>query len=232
MPQHLSLLYFLDTSCSFLLDAFAQAVPSAWHFLYPNSSLASNLPLNYQGKPSLISNLRLSFLSFLLHFQRTEFISFRVFSYKLIIFKHDNLISTFLPPSVSWKLHPNGVLPDFAYTYIPITSRRVAFNRYFLDANEQMNGWMDRPSSYNSSLSIRYYYLSIYIRCNERAGPKVYLWYFSEEEICGQVCLGFEPPLIFKPESDSGNSCPCSASWTRHSNEVSWGPWCSRIASL
>lgn len=57
-----------------------------------------------------------------------------------------------------------------------------------------------------------YYCPSIYIRHNEKGWfIPVHLWDISKEEICGQVCLGLESPLIFKPESDADNSCSFSA---------------------
>lgn len=105
----------------------------------------------------------------------------------------------------------------------------VAFRRDFLVA-EWVNEWMDGHPFYYSCLGFRYYSLSIYIRPNGRClFTPVYLWDISEEESGGQVCLGPESPLIFKPESDAGNSCSVSAFRTRWNSEVSWGSWCSRI---
>lgn len=105
----------------------------------------------------------------------------------------------------------------------------VAFNRDFLDA-KWVDECMDRHSFCNSSTGIRCYCPSMYIRHNEKFWAKVDLWDTFEKGICGQVCLGLESPLIFKPESDARNSCPFSASWTGCGNEVSWGPGCSEIA--
>lgn len=89
---------------------------------------------------------------------------------------------------------------------------------------------MDRHSFCNSSMGIRCYCPSMYIRHNETFWAKVGLWDTFEKGICGQVCLGLESPLIFKPESDADNSCPFSASWTGCGHEVSRGPGCSGIA--
>lgn len=81
---------------------------------------------------------------------------------------------------------------------------------------KRVNEWMDRHPFHRSSLGFRYYYLRIYIRPNERGWlTPVYLWDIPEEEIGGQVCLGPESALIFKPESDADNSCSFSAFWTR-----------------
>lgn len=171
-------------------------------------------------KPYLFSNL--SLVLFLYHTLKTIVISFRVFSYKLYIV---SVIIWWVPPSFS-RLETSPA-QGLCLILPIIVSPSPAMWLHLIEISWLLNEWMDRGSLYYSYLGIRYYCMSIYGRHKERAWcAPVHLWDISKEEICGQVCLGPESPLIFKSESDADNSWSFSAFWTRCSNEFSRGSWC------